>query len=645
MTRRVIFLALILAGVLLCGRGARAADPAPSPPQWDKETLRFFATLPLQDEGRVKPLDTYAGVKLLKFHGRRSCPDTEGKSLSPIAWFINCVFYPGAANQYKVFRVDNDEVIVAIGMLPKKKRDYYSYAELLPAREKLLNLGRQFMQKDQQLRSVMENGLMALAMNLREYEEITAYADFARKRFSLADHKEIAPLFPGQSECRTSDILRKSPQLFAAFVELKKKSDPSAPELKDFSRFLQEIQETVADATALALFPPPAAAENTEWYSPADMVQVAFSGEPLMANQVSLLALFEDLASSTADPAAFRQQAAAFHKTLTAAAATRGEYGKIGLEVFLYRLQPFYYALVLYVLSFILVACLWMRPSSRALAAASYAAILTPTVLLAVGITLRCIIRSRPPVTTLYETILFVTVVAVAVSLFMEWANRQRVALSLASVLGVFGMFLANKYEVREGSDTMVSMIAVLDTNFWLATHVTTITIGYAAGLLSGGLAHVFVLGKLFRLRRGDSAFYRELTRMVYGSLCFALVFSVVGTVLGGIWANESWGRFWGWDPKENGALMIVLWQLAILHARMDGMLRDYGVNIAAIIGGIVIAFSWFGVNMLGVGLHSYGFAGGAQMALMSFYAFETFVVLLGCVAWLRDQRGRTVKV
>jgi ABC-type transport system involved in cytochrome c biogenesis permease subunit len=641
--QRAVSLALLSAGVLLAGFRASAAEEAPAPPSWDKETLRVFATLPVQDDGRVKPLDTFAAFKLLKFHGSRSCPDVEGKSLSPTAWFINCVFYPDAAKQYKVFRVDNDAVIIAVGLLPKKKRDYYSYAELEPAREKLLTLGRQYMGKEEQQRSVMETELMSLGMNLREFEDLTSFADFARKRFSLAEHKEIAPVFPNQAECRVSDILRKAPDLFNAFVDLKKKSEASAPELKDFSAFLKEIQESAGDATTLALFPPPVGSESKEWYSPADMVQAAFSGETLPAGQIDLLAGFEDLAFSAASPEAFKKQTAAFHQSLVALAAARGEYGKIGLEVFLYRMQPFYNALILYVLSFILVACLWMRPGSRGLAATSYLSILAPTILLAVGITLRCIIRGRPPVTTLYETILFVTAVAVAVSLFMEWVNRQRVALSLASVLGVAGMFLANKYEVREGSDTMVSMVAVLDTNFWLATHVTTITIGYAAGLLSGGLAHVFVLGKLLRLKRNDAGFYRGLTRMVYGSLCFALVFSVVGTVLGGIWANESWGRFWGWDPKENGALMIVLWQLAILHARKDGMLRDYGINLSAILGGIVIAFSWFGVNMLGVGLHSYGFASGAHLALVSFYAFETVVVLLGSLAWLRDHKRETV--
>src|SRR5690606_39182780 len=136
---------------------------------------------------------------------------------------------------------------------------------------------------------------------------------------------------------------------------------------------------------------------------------------------------------------------------------------------------------------------------------------------------------------------------------------------------GALGVFLANKYEVIEGTDTMPSMIAVLDTNFWLSTHVTTVTMGYAAGLLAAAIAHVYILAYALGLKRQDPAFYRSLAKMTYGVLCFGLLFATVGTVLGGIWANYSWGRFWGWDPKENGALMIVLWLLIVLHARLAG--------------------------------------------------------------------------
>ena len=183
----------------------------------------------------------------------------------------------------------------------------------------------------------------------------------------------------------------------------------------------------------------------------------------------------------------------------------------------------------------------------------------------------------------------------------------------------------------------MPSLIAVLDTNFWLATHVTTVTLGYAAGLLACAVAHLHVLGKSFT-PWGDEQVYRSISRMVYGIICFGLFFSVLGTILGGIWANESWGRFWGWDPKENGALMIVLWELAMLHARKGGYIKGFGFSMAAIFGGIVVAFSWWGVNQLEVGLHSYGFTSGISRILLIFYGTEVLVLLVAGVAWFANR-------
>jgi cytochrome c biogenesis factor len=129
----------------------------------------------------------------------------------------------------------------------------------------------------------------------------------------------------------------------------------------------------------------------------------------------------------------------------------------------------------------------------------------------------------------------------------------------------------------------------------------------------------------------------KALTRMVYAVVCFATLFSFIGTVLGGIWADQSWGRFWGWDPKENGALLIVLWNAIILHARWGGMLRDRGIMNLAVFGNIVTAFSWFGVNMLGIGLHSYGFMDAAFKWLMLFIGSQVAIILLGMLplkAW-----------
>ena len=117
---------------------------------------------------------------------------------------------------------------------------------------------------------------------------------------------------------------------------------------------------------------------------------------------------------------------------------------------------------------------------------------------------------------------------------------------------------------------------------------------------------------------------------MINGIICFATLFSFVGTVLGGIWADQSWGRFWGWDPKENGALIIVLWNALVLHARWGGLVRERGLATMAIVGNIVTSWSWFGVNMLGIGLHSYGFTAAAFRWLTLFVTSQIFLVLLG---------------
>jgi ABC-type transport system involved in cytochrome c biogenesis permease subunit len=182
---------------------------------------------------------------------------------------------------------------------------------------------------------------------------------------------------------------------------------------------------------------------------------------------------------------------------------------------------------------------------------------------------------------------------------------------------------------------------AVLDTNIWLATHVVAITTGYSAMFLAGMLAIIYIVRGVFtRSLKKETA--DSLARMTYGVVCFATLFSFVGTVLGGIWADQSWGRFWGWDPKENGALIIVLWNALILHARWGGMVKERGLVNMALVGNIVTSWSWFGVNMLNIGLHSYGFMDAAFRWLMAFVASQLLLIALGLMPaqWWRSFRS-----
>jgi ABC-type transport system involved in cytochrome c biogenesis permease subunit len=212
----------------------------------------------------------------------------------------------------------------------------------------------------------------------------------------------------------------------------------------------------------------------------------------------------------------------------------------------------------------------------------------------------------------------------VALGLILELVFRLGIGNLIASVAGYATLLIADGLSL--GGDTFTVLQAVLDTQFWLATHVTTITLGYATTYLAGLLGIVYVVRGLLtpKLTLDEG---RAINRMIYGTLCFSIFFSFVGTVLGGLWADDSWGRFWGWDPKENGALIIVLWNALVLHARWGGMVKERGMATLAIAGNIFVSWSWWGVNELGAGLHSYGFTAGTVLRLGLFVISQLLLI------------------
>ena len=287
---------------------------------------------------------------------------------------------------------------------------------------------------------------------------------------------------------------------------------------------------------------------------------------------------------------------------------------------------PFARAQGIYIIALLLACFSWLK-LSRGLADTAFYLIGLAFMLHTVGLIFRMYLEGRPPVTNLYSSAVFVGWGAVLLGWILERIYRNGIGSCVAALVGFSTLIIAN-HLAREEGDTMEMMRAVLDTNFWLATHVVIITIGYSATFLAGFLAIVYVVRGVFTPSL-EKETAKGLVRMVYGIVCFATLFSFVGTVLGGIWADQSWGRFWGWDSKENGALMIVVWNAIILHCRWGGFVKDRGLINLAIFGNIVTAWSWFGVNMLGEGLHSYGFMDSAFMSLRWFGVSQLLLMMI----------------
>jgi ABC-type transport system involved in cytochrome c biogenesis permease subunit len=288
---------------------------------------------------------------------------------------------------------------------------------------------------------------------------------------------------------------------------------------------------------------------------------------------------------------------------------------RTGFEFLFNRLQPFSQSMAIYVLAFLLACGSWLgwtKPLNRA----AFYLLLFALAIHTFGLFSRMYLQERPPVTNLYSSAIFIGWGAVIVSLILERIFRDGIGAACAGAIGFITLIIA--HHLAGSGDTLEMLPAVLDTNIWLATHVVAITTGYSAMFFVGMLAIIYVIRGVFtRSLKRETA--DSLARMTYGVVCFATLFSFVGTVLGGIWADQSWGRFWGWDPKENGAVLIVLWCAIVLHARWGGFIKQRGLMIMAIFGNVITSFSWFGVNMLGVGLHSYGFMQKAFPWLVGF--------------------------
>jgi ABC-type transport system involved in cytochrome c biogenesis permease subunit len=552
-----------------------------------------FGRLPVLLNGRIKPLDTVARTSMLIIHGKQSLR-TESGTFTPMDWLAEVLMRQNEADQRKVFVIRNPETLTALKVSPGAGK-YFSFREFMPHLQEVEQQAALAQKVDPQLRSAFQRDIIKL------FERLTLY-------HRLANSLEVTGTKNFQSQV---DDLEKNIR-----------PNPIPMQTGITAEALQSIAFLAETGYFFPIPPFPPNDDPLQWRKMGESL-ILFLNDGKMHPAVKAWARMAT-AYAANDAASFNQTLDKYVAELKQDLPRRVWKAKV--ESVFNQLQPFYSAMVIYVLIFILAAGSWLA-WSQTLGRYAFVLLLVTFAIHSFGLITRMYLEGRPPVTNLYSSAVFIGWGAVLLGIFLERFFRNGIGSATAAMIGFITLLIA--HHLSMDGDTMEMMRAVLDTNGWLATHVVCVTLGYASTFLAGFLALTYIVRGAFTpsLDRGTA---QSLTRMVYGIVCFATLFSFVGTILGGIWADQSWGRFWGWDPKENGALLIVLWNAIILHARWGGLVRQRGLMVMAVFGNIVTSWSWFGVNMLGIGLHSYGFMDSAFPWLITFGASQLAFMMIG---------------
>ena len=303
---------------------------------------------------------------------------------------------------------------------------------------------------------------------------------------------------------------------------------------------------------------------------------------------------FESLARSS-DPEAYKQA------------------NSVGVEVFYNDFHPFRWAYICYLLAALILLFIWIRSQQQALMWPVWIFVAVGFALHITGFAMRVYLAERPPVTNMYETVIWASFGVMLFSIILELVYKFRVFLLAGCLMGTVSLIIADLAPAVL-DPSLQPLEAVLRSNYWLIIHVMTITISYAAFLLAFGLGDLGLVYFVIDEHKHHDKI-QKITTGVYRSMQIGVAFLAPGIILGGVWADYSWGRFWGWDPKETWALIVLLGYIVVLHSRLIGWLKNFGMIASGVITFSLVIMAWYGVNfVLGAGLHSYGFgAGGVE--------------------------------
>lgn len=564
-----------------------------------------FGKLPVMLSGRIQPIDSMARNALLAMSGKSVVRIDEGKDTLPaIDWFLEVIFKPTIADTRKVFRLENMELRARFGAM-EGRFGFISFNEVTPQLQKIAKEANQIAihKKEAQLRNGYERDIVHL------YDSIILYQRL-KNTFQ-----------PENTEDFEKELEAYKRSLPAAKTLIEDRQSQSPAESEELTRLGASFRRYEAiSRVAYGLVVPLEGPRSWESMGTACLEAMRTGAVPEVVRFYGAISS----AYNRSDAVRFNSTLSEYRQWLTRN-GFQFEANKASQEAYFNQVEFFFRSMILYVAASLLGCISWIGFSDTFRRAA--VRILALTFLMhTAGLIFRMVLDGRPPVTNLYSSAVFVGWGSVLLGLIIERFYRGGTGTVVAGLIGFVTLIIAHHLSLS--GDTMPVLQAVLDTNLWLSTHVVVVVSGYAAMFLAGVIGGVYIVRCLIR-GGADNAALAALPRMVFGIVCFAMLFSFTGTVLGGIWADQSWGRFWGWDPKENGALMIVLWCAVILHARLGGLVRDLGMMVLAVFGNIITAFSWFGVNLLGVGLHNYGFMEGAFRWLFIFIASQLALIVL----------------
>lgn len=615
--------ALGVAAAMLIVIVALGAYSRPGKPV-DGYDLDTFGKLPVLAEGRVKPLDSMARTALLVISNNDTVltgrfEDKDRVRIPAMKWLLDVAAGDDQANNYEIFRIENLELLGQMKLQPKPGNFRYSVNEIKPS----IKIVDQEMQRirgfpEKYIRTPYENDVVDLNRRLQQYMIVTRAFAVERLIPPTLTRESFEKLDSGNQQQVLGLLMNDLRQLQTSYG-----GDSEIPRLIPIEGDEKKIANLIAEGKGWASFAVAAGFNELFGILPDKM-----------ATEVRGVRHWGEILQARVDkkPDRFNQHVAAYRTWLVDHAPDIDvlKLNKVEFEARYNRAATFSFGMVCYLLLAI-VACIGLIGWRHQFSAFVFWGLVGTFAIHTIAIVIRVWLSERPPVTTLYGTAIFIGWAMVALGLVVEAALRVNLGNIVAGVGGYMGLMIG-AFLAMDG-DTMPVLQAVLDTQFWLSTHVVTINLGYAATMFAGGFAICYLLAAMFGGRTPDAQqTLKSIGGIVYGSTCFALFLSAFGTILGGLWADDSWGRFWGWDPKENGALMIVLWNALILHARWGGMVKERGMAILAVLGNIVTLWSWFGVNELGIGLHAYGFKKGVLPMLVAAVVVQ---LLIAGAGWL----------